>query len=107
LYAASDGELRVLPIQSKALSKRSPVPLGNSLERLCSHWWVITINAGTASPICYVLTLDEVKAAAHRGENAAGTISYWLQPKSYARPIFEEAWDRLGSPEDQLGLDSD
>src|SRR3546814_10095903 len=84
LYAASDDEARVLPIQSKALSKRAPVPLGGSLDRLCSHWWVVTINANTASPTCFVLTLDEVKAAAHRGVNQAGTASYWLQPKSYA-----------------------
>src|SRR3546814_2681299 len=79
LYAASDDEARVLPIQSKALSKRAPVPLGGSLDRLCSHWWVVTINANTASPTCFVLTLDEVKAAAHRGVNQAGTASYWLQ----------------------------
>ena len=52
LYAASDDELRVLPIQSKALSKRAPVPLGGSLDRLCSRWWVITINANTAVPTC-------------------------------------------------------
>ncbi len=101
LYAASDDELRVIPIQSKALSKRAPVPLGGALERLCSRWWVITINANTATPKCYVLTLDEVKAAAHRGVNAAGTVSFWLQPKSYALAEFEEAWDRLGSPSDQ------
>lgn len=78
LYAASDDEQRVLPIRSKALSKRAPVLLGGSLDRLCSRWWVVTINANTASPTCYVLTLDEVKAGAHRGENAAGTVSYWL-----------------------------
>ena len=100
LYAASDNEQRVLPIQSKALSKRAPVPLGGSLDRLCSRWWVVTINANTASPTCYVLTIDEVKAGAHRGENAAGTVSYWLQPKTYALPEYHEAWDRLGSPND-------
>ena len=98
LYAASDDETVVLPIQSKALSKRAPVPLGGSLDRLRSRWWVVTINANTASPTCYVLTVEEVKAAAHRGENAAGTVSFWLQPKAYARPEFHEAWERLGSP---------
>src|SRR3546814_3397078 len=96
---ASDDEARVLPIQSKALSKRAPLPLGGSLDRLCSHWWVVTINANTASPTCFVLTLDEVKAAAHRGVNQAGTASYWLQPKSYALEEYREAWDRLGSPD--------
>ena len=98
LYAASDDETRVLPIQSKALSKRAPVPLGGSLDRLCSRWWVVTINANSAAPTCYVLTLEEVKAAAHRGENAVGTVFFWLQPKSYALPEYEEAWERLGHP---------
>lgn len=99
LYAATDDEIRVLPIQSKALAKRSPVPLGGSLDTLRSYWWVITINANTASPTCYIMTKEEVKAAAHRGVNDVGKVSYWLQPKSYALSIYEEAWDRLGSPD--------
>lgn len=103
LYAASEGEVRVLPIQSKALSRRAPVPLGNSLDKLCSRWWVVTTLANSASPVCYVLNLDEVKAAAHRGVNAGGIVSYWLQPKSYELPDYLEAWDRLGSPIDYEG----
>jgi len=102
LYAASDAEHRVLRIQSKALSKKAPVPLGNSLDTLRSEWWIITINANTPTPTCYILTLDEIKAAAHRGENAAGTISYWLQPRSYAIADYQEAWGRLGSPSDDI-----
>jgi hypothetical protein len=98
LYAASDDERRVIPIQSKALSKRNPVPLGASLETLCSEWWVITVNANAESPTCYVLSLDEVKFSAHRGVNEAGKVSYWLQPKSYAKDEFREAWQRLGNP---------
>ena len=98
LYAASDDEQRVIPVQSKALSKRNPVPLGGSLETLCSQWWVITINANTESPTCFVMSLDEVKSAAHRGVNEAGKVSFWLQPKSYAKIEFTEAWERLGDP---------
>ncbi|MES2135679.1 MAG: hypothetical protein V4502_01290 [Pseudomonadota bacterium] len=98
LYAASDDERRVIPIQSKALSKRNPVPLGASLETLCSEWWVITVNANDEAPTCYVLSLEEVKSSAHRGVNEAGKVSYWLQPKSYAKDEFREAWQRLGNP---------
>ncbi|TIQ27937.1 MAG: hypothetical protein E5X54_19790 [Mesorhizobium sp.] len=98
LYPVSDDESRVLPIQSKALSKRFPVPLGRSLDTLRSDWWVVTINANTAAPTCYVLTKDEVKAAAQRGTSQAGAVSYWLAPKSYALPHYEEAWHRLGTP---------
>lgn len=44
------------------------------------------------------MTLDEVKDAAHRGENASGKVSYWLQPRSYDQPEYKEAWHRLGEP---------
>ena len=97
LYAAKGEDGIAIPIQSKALSKKVPVPLGSDLSKLRTHWWVITIYANTLSPICYVMTLNEVKAAAHRGESAAGT-TYWLQSKSYARPEYLEAWHRLGDP---------
>ena len=97
LYAASDDETTVLPIQSKALSKRAPVPLGRSLDTLRSRWWIITTKATSSTPVCYVMTLDEVKAAAHCGASADGGVAYWLQPKSYALPEFEEAWERLGT----------
>ena len=98
LYAASEDETRVLPIQSKALSKRAPVPLGGSLDNLRSHWWIITINANSDLPTCFLLTLEEVKAAAHRGVNESGKVSFWLQPKVYALPEYQEAWHRLGVP---------
>lgn len=98
LYAASEDETRVLPIQSKALSKRSPVPLGGSLETMRSHWWVVTINANSDLPTCFVLTLAEVKSAARRGESATGTVSYWLQPRDYDQPEYRDAWHRLGEP---------
>lgn len=87
LYAASNDEAIVVPIQSKALSKRDPVPLSRSLDALRLRWWVITIRANTATPTCYGLTLEEVKALAHRGVSSTnGKVSFWLQPKSYAQP---------------------
>jgi hypothetical protein len=98
LYAASDDESEVLRIQSKALSKKSPVPLGKSLDPLRSDWWIITINANTSTPICFVMTLGEVKEGAHRGVNKAGEVTYWLQPKSFMLQKYQEAWERLGSP---------
>jgi hypothetical protein len=100
LYAASADEKDVLPIQSKALSKKMSVPLGASLENLRSPWWIITVNANSPTPTCYVLTLEEVKAAAYEGKT--GAASYWLEAKSYMRAEFEEQWDRLGNPNASL-----
>ncbi len=93
LYAAPvDNEEAVIPIQSKALSKRAAVPLGTDLERLRSRWWVITLGANSDDPVCFVLTLDEVKLLASRdkGKNRA----YWLEAKNYDKPEFREAWHR-------------
>jgi hypothetical protein len=98
LFAVNHDESVVLRIQSKALSRRNPVPLGGALTTLQSDWWIVTINANTVAPTCFVMTLDEVKAAAHRGENSAGQVSFWLQPKSYDLPEYREAWHRLGDP---------
>ncbi len=98
LYAVSSDEAIVHRIQSKALSKKAPVPLGTRLDTLRSDWWVVTIDANADRPTCFILTLSEVQAGAHRGENADGKVSYWLQPKVYALPAFEERWDRFGHP---------
>jgi len=42
--------------------------------------------------------LDEVRAGAYRGEDASGKVSYWLQPRTYDRPEYRDAWHRLGEP---------
>ncbi|WP_439612709.1 hypothetical protein [Reyranella sp.] len=97
LYAASSDEKMVLPIQSKALAKLNAVPLGKSLDSLLSPWWIITINANSSSPACYILTKREVKAAAgHREKD--GNHSYWLSARDFMKEKYAEAWDRLGSP---------
>ncbi len=98
LYAANANETIVHAVQSKGLAKRVPVPLGNSLNKLRSKWWIITTFANEASPICYIMTLDEVKKSAFR--NITGKEAYWLQPKAYDAEDFREAWERLGNPEE-------
>ncbi len=97
LYAVGEDEQNVRAIQSKALSKKTSVPLGGSLDNLRSPWWIITLYANEPSPTCYVMTLEEVKAAAYEGKT--GAASYWLEAKSYMREEYEEKWERLGRPE--------
>ena len=83
-----------LGIQIKSLSKKSPVPLGKNLDKLMGDWWII-INNLNGTPRAYILKPEEVEGLAHRGE-MEGRISYWLQPRDYAVPEYEEAWDRIG-----------
>jgi hypothetical protein len=96
MFAVNADESIVHPVQSKGLSKKSAVPLGTSLERLRSRWWVITVGAASDAPVCYLMTLDEVKerASQDNGKNRA----FWLEAKNYMLSEFEEAWYRLGDP---------
>ena len=94
LYAANDDESVVHPVQSKALAKRSDVPLGGSLDLLRSAWWVVTMNATSEEPTCYVLSLDDVKGLAVENVKQ-GKSSFWLPYKAFSAPEFENAWHRL------------
>src|SRR5882757_7869111 len=64
-------------IQVKALSKKSLVPLGPTLDKVMGDYWVI-VNQLESTPQVFVLKPDEVKRLAHRGEKD-DRVSYWLQ----------------------------
>ena len=90
---STDGS-RFIGVQVKALSKRNPVPIGISLDKIMGHFWVI-VNNVAQEPCAFVMLPSEVKEKAHRGERD-GRISYWLQPTSYDTDEFREAWNRIG-----------
>ncbi len=92
LIVTNDDETVFFGVQSKALSKRNPVPLGPNVENLRSDWWIITIYANSDNPVCYVMRLEEVRAQAAQDKNGGAC---WLQPTAYDKPEFREAWDRL------------
>jgi hypothetical protein len=94
IIAYSRDARRFVGVQVKALSKRNPVPLGTSLERIMGDFWVI-VNKVASAPSAFILLPDEVKARAHRGEKE-GRISFWLQPNGYEQDSFREAWERIG-----------
>jgi len=85
---------RFISIQVKALSKRSPVPLGQTLDNIKGDFWVIVNNLSN-TPAVFVMLPEEIKGLAHKGEKDS-RISYWLQPNSYTNPDFSEAWTRIG-----------
>jgi hypothetical protein len=94
LLAYDASASRYLGIQVKTLSKRNPVPLGNSIDRFMGDWWIIVSKVAT-KPECFIMKPDEVRHLAHRGEKDA-RVSYWLQPNQYDTDKFREAWDRIG-----------
>jgi len=94
IIAYSRDATRFVGIQVKALSKRVPVPLGASLDKIMGDYWVI-INRVATSPTAHVLLPSEVLALARRGKKD-GRVSFWLQPTDYDKEQFREAWERIG-----------
>ena len=87
-------------IQVKALSKRSAVPLGNSVDRLVGDFFIVCRNACSDAPDFFVLTPAEVRQRASRAEKN-GTVSYWLEPKQYETEEFKGKWERIGKGMDE------
>lgn len=81
-------------VQVKALSKRAPVPLGSSLDKIMGDYWVV-VNNVSAEPNAFILYPREVRELAHRGEKN-GRVSFWLQPRVYDNQNFLDAWERIG-----------
>lgn len=97
IIAYSQDASRYVGVQVKALSKRNPVPLGTSLDKVMGDFWVIVNRVATA-PAAFILLPDEVRTLAKRGEKD-GRISFWLQPREYEQEAFRERWERIGSAE--------
>ena len=95
IIAYSQDATRKLAIQVKALSKRNPVPLGTSLEKVMGDFWVIVNKVTSSAPSAFIMLPTEVKELAHRGEKE-GRVSFWLQPTSYDRESFKGKWGRIG-----------
>ena len=67
IIAYSRDAKRFVGIQVKSLSKRNPVPLGTSLEKLMGDFWII-VNRVASTPSAFVLLPSEVKKRAHQGK---------------------------------------
>src|SRR3989339_1700810 len=61
IIAYSQDATRKLAIQVKALSKRNPVPLGTSLEKVMGDFWVIVNKVASSTPSAFILLPSEVK----------------------------------------------
>lgn len=95
IIAYSRDVSRFVSVQVKSLTKRNPVPLGGSLDKIMGDFWVIVNKVTSPAPSAFVLLPSEVRERAHRGEKD-GKVSYWLQPVGYDQDSFREAWSRIG-----------
>jgi hypothetical protein len=95
IIAYSRDASRFVGVQVKSLSKRAPVPLGQSLDKIMGDFWVVVNRVATPTPSAFILLPSEVRERARRGEKE-GRISYWLQPADYEQDPFREVWGRIG-----------
>jgi hypothetical protein len=93
ILAYSSDASQTITAQVKSLSRRSPVPLGKTLDHLFAEF-VIVCRLEADQPQCFILIPVEVKKLAHCG-NKNGNESFWLQPKAYEQ--FRDRWDRIPS----------
>lgn len=108
LYAASTSEGLVCPIQVKAHStKPQDVNLGLHPEKLVTPWWVFVGFVATTEPVCYVISLAEIRDRmgrdpGTRSGKAEHERAYWLDRRHYTpgsdreMSHAREAWGRLG-----------
>jgi hypothetical protein len=89
---------RRISIQVKTLSKKNPVPLGTSLNKIMGDFWVI-VNNVTTSPVAYVLLPSEVKKLAHRGEKRRASIllaaTVVVLHRRIPRSVEQNRWTRM------------
>ena len=97
--AYSRDATRFVSLQIKTLSKRVPVPLGKSLDKVMGDFWIVVNKVVTDEPEVFVMLPKEIRKLAHRGEKG-GRVSFWLQPKAYDCDKFRDAWDRIGRGDD-------
>lgn len=99
IVAYSQDAARTLTLQVKSLSKRNPVPLGGTKDKIMGHFWVIVNKIDGApekTPCAFVMTPEQVFDLAVQGEKD-GRVSYWLQPTAYDKVEFAEAWATIGT----------
>jgi len=96
-------------IQVKALSKRSPVPLGGSLDHLIADYYIICRKVFEGEPETFILTGEQIKDNVHIATKMRdgtpykdGKVSIWLQPNSYEE--FKDRWELIGDGINQKGM---
>ncbi|ESX90984.1 MULTISPECIES: hypothetical protein [unclassified Mesorhizobium] len=108
MFAVSEDENTQHPIQVKAhAAKPQDTFLGLQPEKHVTRWWMFVAFARSAEPVCYVVSLDEVRVRMGRdpGTRSGKTElerSFWLDRRYYTpgsdREMIEarNAWHRLG-----------
>ena len=81
-----------LGIQVKTLSKRNPIPVGASLDKVMGDFWIVVTKAVESTPDVYIFTPEEIRKMAHQSGS-----TWWVEPTIYDKPLYRDAWGRIGT----------
>jgi hypothetical protein len=107
IVAYSENGKTFRSIQVKSLSKRAPVSVGTSLDKVAGEFWVIVNRiAGVLSgdptvpiakqPTAYILSSAEVKDLAHPS-GTGDKVTFWIEPKDYDKDAYKEKWEKINT----------
>jgi len=82
---------RTITVQVKALSKRSPVPMGAGARNLIADFIIIARHVATETPEFFIARTTDIHIDSRHKD---GKISHWLQPKDYED--FQDQWATIG-----------
>jgi hypothetical protein len=91
LIYSQDGKKKY-SIQTKSLTKKSPVPIGTSLDGLIADY-IIICRSIFEKPEIFIAETRMIINRIHKGVKNE-KISYWLQPKDYEE--FRDNWKVIG-----------
>ncbi len=89
IVAYTQDQQHFLTFQVKTLSKLSNIDLGTNLDADRSAWWIVVVNAYD-SPTAFILTPDELRAAAKVYKE-----HYWLQGSRLDSEATRNTWERI------------
>ena len=96
IIAYNSGTTKMISILVKALSTKTSVLLGRTLDKVLGDFWII-VNDIEKIPQTFIMLPDEVKERAHKGKGKSGKNTYWIPIKEYTE--FQDRWDRIGPAE--------
>ncbi len=96
IIAYNSDTTKMISIQVKALSTKTSVLLGRTLDKVLGDFWII-VNDIEKIPQTFIMLPDEVKERAHKGKGKSGKNTYWIPIKEYTE--FQDRWDRIGPAE--------
>lgn len=89
ILAYTEDQGQFLTFQVKAMTRRTNISLGRSLDAVSCDWWLVITNA-YEEPVTYVMTPQEIRDSARLYKN-----TYWAQGNTFDTELTLNNWNRI------------